>query len=121
MTEALVLVLLIIILFVLRQNLIVILGSATFYSYAVFGSDPLRFVILDAWHALNKDILLSLPLFILAGRIMSQGSMAQRLIRMVKAITAPVPGGLAIATVLSCALFAAISGSSTVTLLAVGA
>jgi len=42
-------------------------------------------------------------------------------VRLVKALTGPVPGGLAIATVLSCAIFAAISGSGTVTLLAVGA
>ena len=40
--------------------------------------------------------------------------------RLVKAASSPIPGGLAVATVLSCALFAAISGSSTVTLLAVG-
>jgi C4-dicarboxylate transporter DctM subunit len=46
--------------------------------------------------------------------------MAQRLIRLMRAVSAPVPGGLAIATVLSCAIFAAVSGSGTVTLLAVG-
>lgn len=118
--ETLLLVLLVVALIALRQNLLVVLGAAAFYVYGVYGEEPLRFVILDAWQALNKDILLSIPLFILAGQIMTRGSMAERLVRLVKAITAPVPGGLAVATVLSCALFAAISGSSTVTLLAVG-
>ena len=120
MTEALLLAVLIAALIVLRQNLLVVLGVAAFYVYRVYGEEPLRFVMLDAWQALNKDILLSIPLFILAGQIMTRGSMAERLVRLVKAMTSPVPGGLAVATVLSCALFAAISGSSTVTLLAVG-
>ena len=120
MVEALLLTGLIAALILLRQNLLVILGAAVLYVYGVYGEDPLRFVVLDAWHALNKDILLSLPLFILAGQVMSRGAMAQRLVRLVKAASSPIPGGLAVATVLSCALFAAISGSSTVTLLAVG-
>ena len=120
MTEGLLLFVLVTALILLRQNLVVVLGVAAFYVYRVFGEEPLRFVILDAWQALNKDILLSIPLFLLAGQVMTRGTMADRLVRLVKAATAPVPGGLAVATVLSCALFAAISGSSTVTLLAVG-
>ena len=51
---------------------------------------------------------------------MTRGSIAQRLIRVMAAVTAPLPGGLAVATVLSCAVFAAISGSSIVTMLAIG-
>ena len=120
MTETLLLVVLIGALILLRQNLMVILGVAAFYVYRVFGAEPMHYVILDAWNALNKDLLLSIPLFLLAGQIMTRGSMAARLVRLVKALSAPIPGGLAVATVLSCALFAAISGSSTVTLLAVG-
>jgi C4-dicarboxylate transporter, DctM subunit len=46
--------------------------------------------------------------------------MAQRLIRLMTALTARVPAGLALATILSCAVFAAISGSGTITLLAMG-
>jgi len=51
---------------------------------------------------------------------MSRGAMAARLIRLMKAVSASVPGGLAIAAIMSCALFAAVSGSGTVTLIAVG-
>lgn len=107
-------------LFMLRQNLLVVLGVATAYAYLVFGDGVLANIVIDAWDALNKEILLSIPLYILAGNIMSRGVMAQRLMRMMRAISAPVPGGLAITTVLSCALFAAVSGSGTVTLLAIG-
>ena len=51
---------------------------------------------------------------------MTQGSISKRLIRLAAALTAPIPSGMAIASVLSCAIFAAISGSSPVTLIAVG-
>ena len=119
--SALGLVALLAVLLLLRQNLLVLLGATLIYTYLVFGGDAPHYIILDGWHALNRDILLSIPLFILSGQIMSRGGMARRLARFASAVTAPVPGGLAMATVLSCAMFAAISGSSTVTLLAVGA
>lgn len=118
---ALWLLLLVLVLLALRQNLLVILGTAVAYLYIYYTDDQLSFIVLDAWGALNKEVLLSIPLFILAGNIMAKGGMALRLVRLVKALTGPIPGGLAIATVLSCAIFAAISGSGTVTLLAVGA
>jgi len=110
----------VIVLFMLRQNLIVVLGIATAYAYWAFGDGVVSNIVVDAWDAANKDILLSIPLFILAGNIMSKGGMASRLIDLMKALTAPIPGGLAIATILSCAGFAAVSGSGTVTLLAIG-
>jgi len=107
-------------LFALRQNLLVVLGVATAYAYFIWGDAQYVNIVIDAWDALNKEILLSIPLYVLAGNIMSRGAMATRLIRLMRAVSAPVPGGLAIAAILSCALFAAVSGSGTVTLLAIG-
>jgi C4-dicarboxylate transporter DctM subunit len=75
----------------------------------------------DVWSALDKEVLIAIPMFLLAGAVMTRGSIARRLVRIMTALTAPVPGGLAVATVLSCTVFAAISGSSIVTMLAVGA
>ncbi len=112
--------LMILALLLIRQNLLVILGVATAYATLVWGDGHIGNIVVDAWDAANKEILLSIPLYILAGNIMSRGQMAARLIRLMKAISAPVPGGLAIAAILSCALFAAVSGSGTVTLIAVG-
>ena len=117
---ALGLVLLLIALLLLRQNLLVMLGAATAYAYLVWGDGVVGNIVIDAWDAANREVLLSIPLYILAGNLMSRGVMAERLIRLMQAVSAPVPGGLAIATVLSCAVFAAVSGSGTVTLLAVG-
>lgn len=114
------LLLLIVALLALRQNLIVVLGLAVGYAYVVFGDGHVQGIVLDAWDALNREVLLSIPLYILAGNLMTRGDMADRLITVMRLATSPVPGGLAVATVLSCALFAAISGSGTVTLLAVG-
>ena len=107
-------------LLILRMNIIVILGVATFWAYYFCGGGELMNVVYDMWDASNREVLLSIPLYILAGSIMSQGSIAERLILLMRSLTKPVPGGLAIAGLLSCGVFAAISGSSAVTLLAVG-
>lgn len=116
----LLLVIILVALLLLRQNLIVILTSAAVFCYLVWGEGDARYVLLDAWYTTDKEALLSIPLFILAGNIMSSGSIAERLINIMRVLTAPIPGGLSIAIVLSCAVFAAISGSAIVTLIAVG-
>ncbi|MBO6505891.1 MAG: TRAP transporter large permease [Kordiimonadaceae bacterium] len=104
----------------LRQRIVIMLMLAAGFSYLVWGDGKLGYVVLDTWAAADQEVLLSIPLFILAGNIMSRGSIARRLIAIMREAMNPIPGGLAIATVLSCAFFAAISGSSTVTLIAVG-
>lgn len=109
-----------ILMLLLRQRIFIMLGFTAAFAYLVWGDGKLGYVILDVWAAADQEVLLSIPLFILAGNIMSRGSIAQRLIAIMRELTNPVPGGLAIATILSCAFFAAISGSSTVTLIAVG-
>ena len=61
--------------------------------------------------------LLALPVFILASSFMSTGGVAKRIIRFSIAIVGHFPGGLAIAGVFACMLFAALSGSSPATVL----
>jgi C4-dicarboxylate transporter DctM subunit len=102
------------------QPLFVIMGSVTAYCYAFFGDGELTGVIEDIYFAANKDLLLAIPLFILAGALMSQGGISRRLIRLATSLTGGVPAGLAVAAVFSCAIFAAISGSSPVTMIAIG-
>ena len=105
----------------LRQPILVLLGSAALFTYTVFDNGHPEYVIYDVWEAFNKEVLLAIPLFMFAGAVMSRGSIARRLIDFAVAATRFMPGGLALATVVSAAGFAAISGSATVTLLAVGA
>ena len=105
----------------LRQPILVLLGCASLFLYAFFDDGRPEYLIYDVWEAFNKEVLLAIPLFMFAGAVMSRGSIARRLIDFAVAVTRFMPGGLAIATVLSAAGFAAISGSAAVTLLAVGA
>ena len=105
----------------LRQPVLVLLGTAALFTYTVFDSGHPEYVVYDLWEAFNKEVLLAIPLFMFAGAVMSKGSIARRLIDFAVAVTRGMPGGLAIATVVAAAGFAAISGSATVTLLAVGA
>lgn len=104
----------------LRQNIIVILLASAAYVHLVWGDGYLEYLAEDIWISLDNAILLAIPMFLLAGSIMTRGSIARRLIDLAISVTKPIPGGLAVATILSCAIFAAISGSSPVTLLAVG-
>ncbi len=64
--------------------------------------------------------LLAIPFFILASTFMSTGGVAKRIIRFSIAIVGHFPGGLAIAGVFACMLFAALSGSSPATVVAIG-
>jgi len=104
----------------LRQNIIVILLGSAAYVHLVWGDGFLEYLAEDIWIALDNSLLLAIPMFLLAGNVMTRGSIARRLIDLAVSVTRPLPGGLAVATIMSCAIFAAISGSSPVTLLAVG-
>lgn len=120
MTAALGLVGLVLGLLAIRQNVVVVLLAAAAYVHLVWGDAQLIYLIEDLWLSLDNEVLLAIPMFLLAGAIMTRGSIAKRLIDLAVSVTRPIPGGLAVATILSCAVFAAISGSSPVTLLAVG-
>jgi C4-dicarboxylate transporter DctM subunit len=74
----------------------------------------------DMYEAVKKEELLAIPFFVLAGNIMTQGSIANRLVALARAVMGKTPGGLGIATIFACVIFAAISGSSPVTVIAVG-
>ncbi len=74
----------------------------------------------DMFEAVKKEELLAIPFFVLAGNIMTQGSIATRLVNVARAFMGRTPGGLGLATVFACVVFAAISGSSPVTVIAVG-
>lgn len=100
--------------------LFVIMGLIASFCYVFIAGEPLSVVIGDIFYAADKEVLLAVPLFILAGQIMTKGSISRRLIDVARAFTAPIPGGLGLAAVLSCSVFAAISGSSPVTLIAIG-
>ncbi len=69
---------------------------------------------------LESFAIMAVPFFILAGTFLTEGGIAARIIRFANALVGALPGGLAIATVLACAFFATISGSSPATVVAIG-
>ena len=77
-------------------------------------------VVTDMFEATKKQELLAIPFFVLAGNIMTQGSLAERLVGVARAAMGKTPGGLGLATIFACVIFAAISGSSPVTVIAIG-
>jgi C4-dicarboxylate transporter DctM subunit len=116
---------LVIALMLVGARLFVVVGLATLLCFALIvgtGADVEQLVrIVNKMEGLTtKNVFLSIPLFVSAGTIMTRGGMAARLIKLVRGLIGGVPGGLAIAAVVSSMIFAAISGSSPVTLVAVG-
>jgi C4-dicarboxylate transporter, DctM subunit len=93
--------------------------------YAALGEhsllDALLRIVAKMESLTTKNVFLSLPLFLATGAVMTKGSMAHRLVAVARALTGFLPGGLAIASVLACVIFSSITGSSPVTLTAVGA
>ncbi|MCG8566042.1 MAG: TRAP transporter large permease subunit, partial [Desulfobacterales bacterium] len=98
----------------------VILGVTTLVSLFFFAGTPLTIITQQLFNALDKFVLLAIPFFILAGSIMTHGGIARRLIAFVNALVGWIPGGLAVAGILACIFFAAISGSSPATVVAIG-
>ena len=111
---------LVLLLLALRQNIIAILIVVVASTILLYSNEQLYFMTKHMWRALNNEVLLSIPLFILCGSIMTNGAISVRLINVMRTATCALPGGLGATCILSCAFFAAISGSSMVTLLAVG-
>ena len=72
------------------------------------------------FEAMTKNALLAVPFFIVAGSIASRGKTSENLIKCMNVIFGRLPGGPVIATIATCAFFAAISGSSMATVVAVG-
>ena len=83
------------------------------------GFSPL--MLPQALHAtFDNFVLLAVPLFLLMGNILLRAGIGRDLFDAVQVWTGRLPGGLAIATIVSCALFAAISGSSVATAATIG-
>ena len=81
---------------------------------------PLVIMVQKLFDALDNSVLLAIPFFILAGGIMTEGALARRLIAVMNLVVGRLAGGAAMATVVACVFFAALSGSSPATVVAVG-
>jgi tripartite ATP-independent transporter DctM subunit len=75
----------------------------------------------EMFNSINKFPLAAIPFFILAGNLMESGGISRRLVEFAKSIVGGVQGGLPMTCVLTCMIFAAVSGSSVATTFAIGA
>jgi len=119
MTTAMLFILLFLFLF-MGMPVAVALGLSSLATILLFGHDSLASLTLKLYETSEHFTLLAIPFFILGGAFMTTGGVAKRMIRFAIACVGHLRGGLAMASVLACMLFAAVSGSSPATVVAVG-
>ena len=83
-------------------------------------SVPIESVALKLFTGIEKFEIMAIPFFILAGSFLTHGGVAKRMITFATSIVGHRAGGLGLAGVMACALFAAVSGSSPATVVAIG-
>ena len=81
---------------------------------------PIESVALKLFTGIENFGIMAIPFFILAGTLLTQGGVARRMIHFATTMVGHLYGGLALAGIIACALFAAISGSSVATVAAIG-
>jgi len=92
------------------------LALLSFYSIEI----DLSVVIIEMSRLSNTPLLLSLPLFIFAGTLLAESGTPQRLLRLSQVLLGWMPGGLAVVSLMVCAVFTAFTGASGVTIFAIG-
>lgn len=97
------------------------LGTSSILFLLVLSNTSLASIAQTLFQAMaGHYTLLAIPFFVLASSFMSTGGVARRIIRFSIALVGHLPGGLAIAGVFACMMFAALSGSSPATVVAIG-
>lgn len=96
------------------------LGFVTIFGIILTDPDLLINVARRLFNGINNFTLVAVPLFILAGEIMSRGGISKRLIDFSKTIVGPLPGGLAMVVILSSMFFSALTGTALAAAAAIG-
>jgi C4-dicarboxylate transporter DctM subunit len=96
------------------------LGLTVLTFLFAFTQVPLESVALKLFTGIEKFEIMAIPFFILAGNFLTHGGVARRMINFATAMVGHFRGGLGMSSVFACALFAAVSGSSPATVVAIG-
>ena len=97
------------------------LGFSSITTILFFSQDSLASIALKLFEALSEHYtLLAIPFFILSSAFLSTGGVARRIIRFALSLVGHIRGGMAMASVMACMIFAAVSGSSPATVAAIG-
>ena len=111
--------------------LLIIMATGTWIGFALFGTSVIALMFLGQgnmqhvlestlFNSINSYTLVAMPLFIFMGEILILSGCSDSLFRGVKKILGPFPGGMLHTNIVACSIFAACSGSSTATTVAVG-
>ena len=107
--------------FAFSISIAVSIGGSAMLGMALFEPDKLILAPKEMFTAIDKFPLAAIPFFILAGNLMETGGISRRLVEFAKSLVGGVQGGLPMTCVLTCMIFAAVSGSSVATTFAIGA
>lgn len=107
-------------LFALSVPIAIAVAAASIGGIAAFTTMPLIVVAQKLVTTIDSFPLMAVPFFILAGNLMEAGGISRRLVDFAKAVVGNVQGGLACSCVLTCMIFASVSGSSVATTFAIG-
>ena len=106
--------------FALTVSVAVSIGLSSVLGLQISGAHPLL-IVKEMFGSINKFPLAAIPFFILAGNLMEGGGISRRLVEFARSVVGGVQGGLPMTCVLTCMIFAAVSGSSVATTFAIGA
>src|SRR6186713_3459167 len=112
---------LLIVLMLTGMPLSIALGLTVLSYLFVLTTVPIEAVALKLFTGIESFEIMAIPFFILAGNFLTHGGVARRMIRFAASLIGHWYGGLGLAGVMACALFAAVSGSSPATVVAIGA
>jgi len=113
------LVILLILLAIIGLPLFIVLGAGGIVASFDAELDPVLLII-ELYRLANQPNLITIPLFTFAGMVMATGGSANRLLTLFNAMLGWMPGGLAMAAIVSCSFFTAFTGASGVTIIALG-
>ncbi len=99
----------------------VAIGLGSIAGIRFFSNMPMLESARQLFTSIDKFPLVAIPFFILSGNLMEAGGISERLVNFARALVGGVQGGLAMSCVLTCMIFAAVSGSSVATTFAIGA
>jgi C4-dicarboxylate transporter DctM subunit len=100
-------------------SLFVIIGAVALLAF-YFADINTSSIIIELYRLSKQPVLLAIPLFTFAGYLLAESNTPKRLVNLSRAFFGWIPGGLAIVTLVSCAIFTAFTGASGVTIIALG-
>jgi C4-dicarboxylate transporter DctM subunit len=109
-----------VLLLIIGSPIAIALGASTFATLVMFTDVSPIEISSMIFEKIEHYSLMAIPMFILAGNLLSKGSSANRIIEFARSIVGHLPGGLPMAAIFASIIFAAVSGSSPATVVAIG-